>query len=122
MEKSCKNCEFNLRGKCTGHGNVYEYEETIVDDSKLCDDWSASLEYFTYQTNHCPIHIAKQLSSVDHLFWTNGMALDAYTEDEIAFIHYLQKTSGKHTPVVRLEYFLDIGARPHMSISTLEKN
>ena len=82
MEKSCKNCEFNLRGKCTGHGNVYEYGETIVDDSKLCDDWSASLE----------------------------------------FIHYLQKTSGKHTPVVRLEYFLDIGARPHMSISTLEKN
>ena len=38
------------------------------------------------------------------------------------FIHYLQKTLGKHAPVVRLEYFLDIGARPHMSISTLEKN
>lgn len=259
MEKSCKTCEFNFDGVCAGHGNVYEYGETIVDDSKLCDDWSASFEYFTYQTNHaprflrdaynrccisyqefsrkfddfkdgkavpinffdaikavyglsmvdiavlldvtfgvvyraktqgfsskrikqfsnalrvpenlllntttgdfeeleqckkdffqsydkklhfqampewkmrlandissavlhCPIHIAKQLSSVDHLFWTNGMALDAYTEDEIAFIHYLQKTSGKHTPVVRLEYFLDIGARPHMSMSTIKKN
>ena len=71
---------------------------------------------------HCPIHIAKQLSNVDQLFWTDGMTLDAYTENEIAFIHYLQKTLGKHAPVVRLEYFLDIGARPHMSISTLEKN
>jgi hypothetical protein len=50
------------------------------------------------------------------------MALDAYTENEIAFIHYLQKTSGKHTPVVRLEYFLDIGARPHMSMSTIKKD
>ena len=51
---------------------------------------------------HCPIHIAKQLSSVDHLFWTNGMALDAYTEDEIAFIHYLQKTSGKHLSLIHI--------------------
>ncbi len=259
MEKSCKNCEFNLRGKCTGHGNVYEYGAVIVDDSKCCYDWEASLEYFTYQTDHaprflrdaynrscisykdfsqkfddfkngkpvsinffdaikavyglsmvdiavlldvtfgvvyraktqgfsskrikqfsnalrvpeklllntttgdfeeleqckkdffqsydkklqlqampewkkrlvndisstvlhCPIHIAKQLSNVDQLFWTDGMTLDAYTENEIAFIHYLQKTLDKHAPVVRLEYFLDIGARPHMSISTLEKN
>ena len=54
MEKSCKTCEFNFDGVCAGHGNVYEYGEKIVDDSKLCDDWSASLEYFTYQTNHAP--------------------------------------------------------------------
>lgn len=54
MEKSCKTCESNFDGVCAGHGNVYEYGETIVDDSKLCDDWSASFEYFTYQTNHAP--------------------------------------------------------------------
>ena len=52
MEKSCKTCEFNFDGICAGHGNVYGYGEPIVDDTKICDDWGASLEYYIYQTSH----------------------------------------------------------------------
>ena len=47
MEKQCRNCEFNFDGICAGHDNIYNYGETITDDTKCCDSWSESIEYFS---------------------------------------------------------------------------
>lgn len=54
MEKECSNCEFNFSGTCAGHGSVYKYGDTIIDDTKCCDDWSASFEYFCDETTSAP--------------------------------------------------------------------
>jgi hypothetical protein len=54
IERKCKNCEFNIKRKCTGHGSTYKYGETITDTNKVCDDWDADLEYFSYITEKAP--------------------------------------------------------------------
>lgn len=54
MKKQCSNCEFNFGGICTGHGDVYQYGETISDNTKCCDSWGASLEYYMNQTTTAP--------------------------------------------------------------------
>ena len=54
MKKQCSNCEFNFGGFCAGHGDVYQYGETISDDTKCCDSWGASLEYYVNQTTTAP--------------------------------------------------------------------
>lgn len=54
MKKQCSNCEFNFSGTCAGHGDVYQYGETISDDTKYCDSWGASLEYYENQTATAP--------------------------------------------------------------------
>lgn len=54
MKKQCSTCEFNFSGTCAGNGNVYKYGETITDDTIRCDGWSASLEYFEYETAVAP--------------------------------------------------------------------
>ena len=54
MKKQCSNCEFNFDGKCAGHGNLYKYGESITDDTKCCDDWGASPEYYIHQTATAP--------------------------------------------------------------------
>lgn len=54
MKKQCSNCEFNFGGTCAGHGDVYQYGETISDDTKCCDSWGASLEYYVNQTTTAP--------------------------------------------------------------------
>lgn len=252
MKKECSTCEFNFGGKCAGHGNVYKYGETIVDDTKVCDDWGAGLEYFTYQLNtaprflrdahdrchisysefstwfddfqegkpvpinffdaikmvyglsmvdiavlldvsygvvyrakttgfaakrikqfanvlcvpeklllntttadfeelssckeaffqsnnveerlqgmpewrqqlaqeissilRCPIHIAKKISRVDFLLWKKEHSLEQYTETEIEFINYAKKICSKQGTLNCLEYFLNVGAKPHISV------
>lgn len=54
MNKQCSNCEFNFGGTCAGHGDVYQYGEVISDDTKCCDSWGASLEYYVHQTTTAP--------------------------------------------------------------------
>lgn len=251
MDKQCSNCEFNFGGTCAGHGDTYQYGEVITDDTKCCDYWGASLEYYVNQTRtaprflrdahnycrisyhefskyvddvesgkpvainifdaikyiygismvdiavllgvtygvvyraktkgfakkrlnqfaavlciperlllntttedfeelrkckeifsaqpninealesmpdwkmklaqeissvyvHCPIHIAKTLARVDHLYWNNSFAMDEYTESERVFINYIARGTKKQKPIHNLEYFLDIAGSPHM--------
>lgn len=54
MKKQCSNCEFNFSGTCAGHGDVYQYGETISDDTKCCNGWGASLEYYVNMTTLAP--------------------------------------------------------------------
>lgn len=54
MKKQCSTCEFNFDGTCAGHGNIYEYGETITDDSKCCDSWGANFEYSEYEIMIAP--------------------------------------------------------------------
>lgn len=258
MRKDCSTCEFNFEGICAGSGNIYRYGETITDDTKCCDDWGASLDYYEHQittaprflrdayndgrisyqdlshliddynggrpvsisifdaikyvygismvdiavalgvsfgvvhrakakgfakkriaqfasglcvperlllntsTNdfdelkrckelffakpnidvilasmpdwkmqlargisatyvHCPIHTAKVLARVDHLYWDKGVSLDEYTQSERAFIIYISRGTKKYQPVHHLEYFLDISCQPHMHTSYTQR-
>lgn len=251
MDKQCSNCEFNFGGTCAGHGDTYQYGEAITDDTKCCDYWGASLEYYVNQTRtaprflrdahndcrlsyrdfskyfedfesgkpvainnfdaikyiygismvdiavllgvtygvvyraktkgfakkrltqfaaglciperlllntttedfeelrkckdaffaqphinavlesmpdwkmklaqeissvyvHCPIHIAKTIARVDHLFWNKAFSIDEYTESERVFINYIARGTKHQKPVHNLEYFLDIAGSPHM--------
>lgn len=55
--RQCKTCEFNSSGTCAGHGNTYKYGEVISDDTRSCDDWGASLDYFSEITRNAPWYI-----------------------------------------------------------------
>lgn len=70
---------------------------------------------------HCPIHIAKTLARVDHLYWDSGFSLEEYTESERAFISYIARGTKKYRPAHHLEYFLDIACHPHMETRVLRK-
>lgn len=54
MKKECSNCEFNFDGICAGHGEIYKYGEKITDDTKCCNDWGASFEFFCNETTTAP--------------------------------------------------------------------
>lgn len=54
MKKDCSNCEFNSNGICAGHGDVYKYGEKITDDTKCCNGWGASFEFFCNETKTAP--------------------------------------------------------------------
>ena len=253
LEKQCKTCEFNFDGVCTGHGTTYKYGENITDETRICEDWSAGLEYFTYTTTNaprflreqyndcrisysgfsswlddyqigkgipinffdaikfiygismvdiavlldvsfgvvyraktkgippkrvkkfsdvlcvspdlltsvttenfdklreckkiffsqpnielrmnsmpewkkdlaniisasylqCPIHIAKEITRVDKLYWAEDMPMDDFTESEKILISYITRKSKKHEPAFSLDYFLDLACKPHMRI------
>ncbi|MCL2508023.1 MAG: hypothetical protein FWF05_02470 [Oscillospiraceae bacterium] len=62
IEKQCKICEFNIDGICAGHGDTYKYGDKITDVTKTCDDWNASLEYFTYLTTNAPRFLREQFN------------------------------------------------------------
>lgn len=62
MEKQCKTCEFNFDGICAGHGNTYKYGEKITDNTKYCNDWGASLDFFSYTTTNAPRFLREQLN------------------------------------------------------------
>lgn len=55
--RECRTCEFNFDGVCAGHGDTYKYGEKIIDDNKGCNDWGASLEYFSNITEKAPWYI-----------------------------------------------------------------
>lgn len=83
-------------------------------------DWKMELaQAISSDFVHCPIHIAKTLARVDHLYWNKAFPMEAYTESEKLFIKYIAKGTRKYEPVHNLEYFLDIGCRPHMRTSML---
>lgn len=54
MEKSCKNCEFNYDGICTGNSQVYKYGEKILDETQFYKCWSANFEYYSYELHAMP--------------------------------------------------------------------
>ncbi len=68
MEKNCSNCEFNFDGICAGNSDIYKYGEKITDVTKHCDNWGASLEYFTYETMNAPRFLREKLNecSIDY--------------------------------------------------------
>jgi hypothetical protein len=57
--RECRTCEFNFDGMCAGEGEgaTYQYGEKIIDDTKNCDDWGASLEYYSDITEKAPWYI-----------------------------------------------------------------
>ena len=258
MKKQCSTCEFNFGGTCAGHGDVYQYGETISDDRKCCNNWGASFEYFRHETTtaprflrdayndhrisyqefskqvddfhdgkpvplsifdavkyiygismvdiavvldvtygvvyraktkgfvkkriaqfadglcipekllfnvttndfeellkgkeqffakpninkilesmpdwklqlaqeissfyvRCPIHLAKTMARVDHLYWNSDFSMDGYTESERVFISYVSRETKKHEPIHHLEYFLDIACSPHIQTRAMLK-
>lgn len=52
LKHQCSNCEFNFDGVCAGGTSTYG--QRIVDDSQCCEDWSAGLEYFSYECTVAP--------------------------------------------------------------------
>jgi len=80
LEKQCKTCEFNFSGTCAGHGSTYKYGEQITDDTKVCEDWSASLEYFTYATTNAPRFLREQLNECRISYDQFSSWLDDYND------------------------------------------
>ena len=70
---------------------------------------------------HCPIHLARDFSRVDKLFWTSKMPIDGFTESEKRMIAFVTRATKRHMPVIKLEFSLDIACKPHM-MSALIKN
>lgn len=60
--RCCKTCEFNSGGVCTGHGDTYKYGEEIGDDSKTCEDWGASFDYYCEITENAPRFLREPLN------------------------------------------------------------
>lgn len=52
LKHQCSNCEFNFDGVCAGGTSTYG--QKIIDDSQCCEDWSAGLEYFSYECAVAP--------------------------------------------------------------------
>lgn len=55
--RECRTCEFNFDGMCAGKGDTYQYGEKIIDDTKGCDGWGASLDYYSDITEKAPWYI-----------------------------------------------------------------
>lgn len=96
LKKQCKTCEFNFSGKCAGHGDTYKYGEAITDETRSCDDWSASLDYFSYiktnaprflrePLNDCRITYYEFLSQYEKLIAGNSAPINSF--DAIKFIY-----------------------------------
>ena len=69
----------------------------------------------------CPIHLAKTIARVDHLYWNSDFSIDGYTEGERVFISYVSRETKKHEPIHHLEYFLDIACSPHIQTRAMLK-
>ncbi len=52
LKHQCGNCEFNFDGVCAG--GISTYGQKIIDNSQCCEDWSAGLEYFSYECTVAP--------------------------------------------------------------------
>ena len=86
MNKQCSTCEFNFNGTCVGHGDLYEYGGLITDDTKRCDCWSESFDYFKYKTTTAPRFLR-----------------DAYNDRRISYQEFSKRVddfeAGKPVPV-----------------------
>ena len=78
FRKQCKTCEFNFSGICAGHGSTYKYGEQITDDTKGCEGWGASLEYFTYAMTNAPRFLREQLNECRISYDQFSSRLDDY--------------------------------------------
>ncbi len=59
LNKTCKTCEFNFGGVCSGEGN-YKYGETIKELDMECESWDISFDYFCKITEEAPWYIKNQ--------------------------------------------------------------
>lgn len=148
LEKHCRTCEFNFNSVCAGHGNTYKYGDKITDETKTCDDWGASLDYYTYTTtyaprflrerlNECKISYVKFSTLLDDYIGGNGIPINIF--DAVKFIYgismvdiavlldvtfgvvYRAKTSG--IPAKRIKQFTEVlGIPPELLISTTTKD
>ena len=79
MKKNCNNCEFNFGGICAGHGDVYKYGETILDDTKCCGDWGASFDYYCDETANAPRFLREALNDCSLSYDNFSKQCDAYS-------------------------------------------
>lgn len=82
LKKQCKTCEFNFDGICAGGGDLYEYGSQIIDDSQLCDAWSADLDYYTYETTTAPRFLREQLNDCSISYAKFSTMYDKYFQGE----------------------------------------
>lgn len=79
MKKECSNCEFNFGGICAGHGEVYKYGEEITDNTKCCDDWGASFDFFCNETTTAPRFLREAFNDCRISYNEFSEMNDAYT-------------------------------------------
>lgn len=79
-------------------------------------NWKKELSKTICSYLNCPINLAKDFSRVDKLYWTNEMSTDDFTESEKKLINYVVKHGEYKKQVYKIEYFLDLACRPHLSV------
>lgn len=98
VKRECNTCEFNFNGVCAGHGDVYNYGEKIIDDTKGCDDWGADFKYFSEVMKEAPWYIKNDYENCKISFEeflkkldddNNGIALKINLYDAIEKIYDL---------------------------------
>lgn len=96
LEKQCKTCEFNFNGVCVGHGDTYKHGDKIIDETKSCNDWGASVDYFTYTIVNaprflreplidCKIQYSEFLKLLDNYFKSDGISINFF--DAVKYIY-----------------------------------
>ncbi len=111
--------DFDALAKCK---NDFFARPGINEVFESMPDWKAKLaQEISSVFVHCPIHVARTLARVDHLYWSCGLSFGDYTPSEQAFIGYVARGTKNYKPVHNLEYFLDIACSPHMRTSMLRR-
>lgn len=109
LSKQCRTCEFDFSGICVGHGNVYKYGETIMDNSIGCDAWGANVDYFTEITTQAPWYIKESYddSKIDYSKFLKLIEADADGQAiEVNIFDAIQKIYG--LSLVDLAVILDV--------------
>ncbi len=86
IDKICKTCGFDSNGVCGMYTTCKEGEE--------CDDWEASLEYYTEITKKAPWYIKKpydQCNTTLQLFHKKNIVQDFLMYNEFDPKHYKGK-------------------------------
>lgn len=78
LVRQCRTCEFNVDSICTGHGDIYKYGDKITDETQICDDWGANLDYFTYTTANAPRFLREPLNDCQISYGKFSSLLDSY--------------------------------------------
>lgn len=81
INRCCKTCEFNSDGICAGHGDTYKYGEAITDDSRTCEDWGASFDYYSQITVNAPRFLREQLNDCRISYETFEYQYDDFLSD-----------------------------------------
>ncbi len=79
-------------------------------------NWKIELVNTISQMLNCPIHLAKDFSRVDKLYWSSDMSFNDFTESEKKLINYILNHNKYKKKVYSIEYALDISSKPHIHI------